>query len=124
MIYIHFAKTFHNIIIGGCTRHLYGERVRNVGEERSEKDDFRDVEMLTNLEKSITKSFPFELWFKANEEEHIAIECRSLVPKKLVCRPYNAALYPIHEFDRGTHLCINKKVFRFDLCDLLWVPAI
>src|SRR5262249_3728940 len=95
-----------------------------IGEVCSQKDDFRDMEVPTNLEKSTTEGFPFELWFEALEEDYIVAEFGSLVCKKLVCRPCNCALYPIHEFDSGTYLCKNKKVFGIDFSDFLWVPAI
>src|SRR5437667_12359800 len=82
------------------------------------------MEMPANLEKNTAKSLPFELWFKTQEEDYIVVKFGGLVRKKLVCRPYNCALHPVHKFDRGTYLCKDKKVFGIDLSDFLWVPAI
>src|SRR5581483_1578400 len=98
--------------------------MRDIRQECTQEYYFRRVEMLAHFKKSTAERLPLELWFNADEEDHVTRKFGCDIRQKLIGGPDNCTLYSIHEFDCWSGFRENKKIFRVDLCNFGWCPPV
>ena len=98
--------------------------MRNVGEQRPERDDELDLELVDELEHERRIRLPAQVRLDAEQDHRIAVEARDRRVEEGVRRPFDLARQPVLERDVRAHGLKVVEVLGVDLRERLGSPLL